>query len=143
MGGAPASWACGYQRRYQDGPAFPWLTEDEARDSSSSPRQLDVFHATWEACHGSDKAVRPPGTPTKGKREVGPERMPYCRILWAQVVGRSFFDPQGNLRMCQGKVCDLSDPCWWVEYPVGDWEELTRREIIHGIELAAQPPVPA
>ena len=36
------------------------------------------------------------------------------------------------------KICDFYDLYWRVEFSDGDWEELTRRELRHGITLAAQ-----
>lgn len=45
--------------------------------------------------------------------------------------------------MFRVKVCDFSDPYWRVVYPDGDWEELTHRELIRGIEVATQPLVDA
>ena len=38
----------------------------------------------------------------------------------------------------QGELCDFYDLYWRVEFSDGDWEELTRRELRHGITLAAQ-----
>ena len=44
----------------------------------------------------------------------------------------------GTSLLAGGKICDFYDPYWRVELSEGDWEELTRRELRHGITLAAQ-----
>ena len=36
------------------------------------------------------------------------------------------------------ELCDFYDLYWRVEFSDGDWDELTRRELRHGITLAAQ-----
>lgn len=142
VGGAekdPTSWAWEYQGRYHDGVVSPWLTEDEAKDSFS-PLQLDVFHASWETYHGPDKAARPPGAPSRGEREVSSRTDALHEYPIGTPVGREFGDRKGNLKLCIGEVCDFSDPYWRVAYPDGDWEELTRRELIHATDLV-KPPV--
>ena len=53
-------------------------------------------------------------------------------------VCRELRDKDGNIIFSRGKVCDFYDPYWRVEFSDGDWEELTRRELRHGITLAAQ-----
>ena len=40
-----------------------------------------------------------------------------------------------NIILNRGKIYD---PYWRVEFSDGDWEELTRRELRHGISWAAQ-----
>jgi len=47
----------------------------------------------------------------------------------------------GTPAIFRGKVCDFSDPYWRVEYQDNDWEEFTRRELVHAIRLANQPPI--
>lgn len=133
------SWAWEYRGRYQDGTLSPWLTEDEVRDSFSS-LQLDVFHAMWETYQNPDKAARPPGPPTRGEREVASREDALLQYPVGTVVGREFADGEGNTKVFRGKVKDFADPYWRVEYADGDWEELTRRELIHGIAVATQPP---
>ena len=56
------------------------------------------------------------------------------------MIDREFADGGGNVKVFRGKIKDFSDPYWRVEYSDGDWEELTRREVIHGIAVATQPP---
>ena len=55
-------------------------------------------------------------------------------------VCRELKDKDGNIILSRGKICDFYDPYWRVEFSDGDWEELTRRELRHGITLAAQVP---
>ena len=45
-------------------------------------------------------------------------------------------DKDGNIILNRGKICDFYDLYWRVEF--SDWEELTRRELRHGITLVAQ-----
>ena len=47
-------------------------------------------------------------------------------------------DKDGNIILSKVKICDVYDPYWRVEFSDGDWEELTRRELRHGITLAAE-----
>ena len=54
------------------------------------------------------------------------------------VVCRELEDKDGNIILSREKICDLYDLYWRVEFSDGDWEELTRRELRHGITLAAQ-----
>lgn len=139
-GNVSTAWAWEYQGRYHDGVLSPWITEDETRDSFS-PLQLDVFHALWEAYHGPDKARRPPGIPTRGEREVASREDALRQYPLGTKVGREFADSEGNLKIFYGTVYDFCDPHWRVEYPDGDWEELTKRELDKGIGLVAQPSV--
>ena len=53
-------------------------------------------------------------------------------------VCRELTDKDGNIILSRGKICDFYGPYWRVELSDGDWEELTRRELRHGITLAAQ-----
>ena len=53
-------------------------------------------------------------------------------------VCRELKDKGGNIILSRGKICDFYDPYWRVEFSDGDWEELTRRELRHGITLTAQ-----
>ena len=48
-------------------------------------------------------------------------------------VCRELKDKDGNIILSRGKICDFYDPYWRVEFSDGDWEELTRRELRHGI----------
>ena len=49
-------------------------------------------------------------------------------------VGREFANIEGQFKVFKTTVFDYSDPSWRVEYPDGDWEELTRREKIRPLE---------
>ena len=53
-------------------------------------------------------------------------------------VCRELEDKDGNIILSRGKIYDFYGPYWRVEFSDGDWEELTRRELRHGITLAAQ-----
>ena len=44
-------------------------------------------------------------------------------------VGRAFQGADGVSRAVLGQVYDSQVPYWRVEYPGGDWEELSRREM--------------
>eukprot|EP00752_Nemacystus_decipiens_P008157 g7296.t1 len=121
-----------------DGAQSDWITEDEARDSFS-PLQLDVFHALWEL-HNLNVARRPPGEPTRGEREVESRKRALEVFPRGTEVGRIFTDAEGRSKTFKATVYDYCDPYWRVEYPDGDWEELTRREVAQGIGVAAQPP---
>jgi len=133
-----SAWTWEYRGRYQDGAQSDWITEDEARDSFS-PLQLDVFHALWEL-HNPDDAPRPPGEPTRGEREVESRERALELYPRGTEVGRIFTDAEGRAKTFKATVYDYCDPYWRVEYPDGDWEELTRREVAQGIGVAAQPP---
>jgi len=135
--GGTGSWAWEYRGRYQDGVQSDWMTEDEVRDSFSS-LQLDVFHATWELLN-PDAATRPPGEPTRGEREVESRERALEMFPRGTVVGRVFADAEGRSKTFKARVYDYCDPYWRVEYSDGDWEELTKREVEHGIGVAAQP----
>ena len=43
------------------------------------------------------------------------------------VIGRVFVDTERRSKTFKAKVYDYCDPYWRVEYPDGDWEELTKR----------------
>jgi len=137
QGKTAGTWTWEYRGRYQDGIQSTWITEDEARDSFS-PLQLDVFHALWEL-HHPDAAPRPPGEPTRGEREVESRERALDMFPCGTVVGRIFTDAEGQPKVFKAKVYDYCDPYWRVEYPDGDWEELTKREVEQGIGVAAQP----
>ena len=135
QGTTAGTWTWEYRGRYQDGIQSTWITEDEARDSFS-PLQLDVFHALWEL-HHPDAAPRPPGEPTRGEREVESRERALDMFPCGTVVGRIFTDAEGQPQVFKAKVYDYCDPYWRVEYPDGDSEELTKREVEQGIGVAA------
>ena len=54
-------------------------------------------------------------------------------------MGREFVDSEGLATTFKATVFDYCDPYWRVEYPDGDWEELTKREMNVGIGVAARP----
>eukprot|EP00903_Cladosiphon_okamuranus_P021321 g19591.t2 len=54
-------------------------------------------------------------------------------------VGREFVDSEGHPKIFKATVFDYCDPYWRVEYPDGDWEDLTKREMDAGVGVAAQP----
>eukprot|EP00752_Nemacystus_decipiens_P016750 g14988.t1 len=125
------AWTWEYRGRYQDGAQSDCITEDEARDSFS-PLQLDVFHALWEL-HNPDAAPRPPGELTRGEREVESRERALEIFPRGTEVGRIFTDAEGRSKTFKATVYDYCDPYWRAEYPDGDWEELTRREVAEGI----------
>ena len=51
---------------------------------------------------------------------------------------RELKDKDGNIILSRVKICDFYDLYSRVEFSDGDWEERTRRELRHGITLAAQ-----
>ena len=55
------------------------------------------------------------------------------------VVGRIFTDSEGNSKTFKATVYDYCDPYWRVQYPDGDREELTKREVDQGMGVAARP----
>ena len=55
------------------------------------------------------------------------------------VVRRIFTDSEGNSKTFKATVYDYCDPYWRVQYPDGDWEELTKREVDQGMGVAARP----
>ena len=114
-----------YRGRFQHGSQSDWITEDEARDSLS-PLQLDVFHALWKL-HQPEADDRPPGDPTRGESEVESRDRALEMFRRGTVVGRVFVDTEGRSKTFKVKVYDYCDPYWRVEYPDGDWEELTKR----------------
>lgn len=138
--GNTTSWAWGYQGRYQDGTLSPWMTEEEAGDSFS-PLQLDVFHAVYEEYHGADATPRPAGPPARGAREVASREQALQLFPRGTLVGREFADNEGHPKGFQAAVFDNCDPYWRVEYPDGDWEELTMREMDDAVGVAARTSV--
>ena len=136
-GGGTTAWAWEYQGKYQDGTLSSWLTEDTVRDSFS-PLQLDVFHAMWEDYYGPEIAARPPGSPSRGKREVATREEALSKFPLGTEVARELMDKEGNVILSRGRVCDFYDPYWRVEYGDGDWEELTRRELRQALVKAEQ-----
>ena len=116
-----------------------WLTEDQARDSFS-PLQLDVFHAMWERYQGPDQAPRPAGAPSRSEKEVAKREGALREFPVGTEVGRELVSETGQRVVRKGKIWDYSDPYWRVEYPDGDWEELSRREVRSALVVASQPP---
>ena len=115
---------------------------DSVRDSFS-PLQLDVFHAMWEDYCGPEIAARPPGPPSRGKREVATREEALSKFPLGTEVARELMDKEGNVILNRGRVCDFYDPYWRVEYGDGDWEELTRRELRQAMVKAEQLQPPA
>eukprot|EP00752_Nemacystus_decipiens_P004057 g3715.t1 len=134
----PSAWTWEYQGRFQDGTLSPWLTYDEASDSFS-PLQLDVFHALYEDYHGANAAPRPAGPPTRGAREVASREHALQLFPIGTPIGREFVDSEGHPQVFKAAVFDYCDPYWRVDYPDGDWEDLTRREMDAGVGVAARP----
>ena len=100
-----------------------------------------MYSTLWEEYHGPRKAARPQGAPSRGGREVASREQALLQFPVGTEVGREFADNSGKIKTFRGRIIDFSDPYWRVEYPDGDWEELTRREVIHGMGVATQPPV--
>ncbi|CAB1096262.1 unnamed protein product [Ectocarpus sp. CCAP 1310/34] len=132
------TWTWEYQDHYQDGALSPWPTEEEVGDSFS-PLQLDVFHALYELFYGENGAPRPAGPPTRGEREVASREQALQLFPVGTQVGREFADSDGHLKVFKATAFDCCDPYWRVEYPDGDWEELTKSEMDKGIGVAARP----
>eukprot|EP00903_Cladosiphon_okamuranus_P005335 g5333.t1 len=130
------AWSWEYRGRHHDGAQSDWITEDEARDSFS-PLQLDVFHALWEL-YCPNEAPRPLGEPSRGEREVVSRELALEMFPPGTKVGRVFMDAEGRSKTFKATLYDYCDPYWRVEYPDGDWEELTKREVENGIGIVAQ-----
>ena len=114
------------------------MTSNEASDSFS-PLQLDVFHALYEEYHGADVTPRP----TRGAREVASRNQALQLFPIGTLVGRKLVDSEGLAKTFKATVLDYCDPYWRVEYPDGDWEELTKREMNGGMGVAARPSLSA
>ena len=136
--GSSTSWTWEYRGKYQDGTLSDWLTEDQTRDSFS-PLQLDVFHAMWEHYHGPSRAPRPAGAPSRSERDVATRTKALREFPIGTEVGRELTDQGGHAVIRKGRVCDFGDPYWRVEYPDGDWEELSRRELRKAVTMATHP----
>lgn len=108
-GGRPTAWAWEYQGKFQDGMVSALLPEDVVGDSLS-PLQLDVFHAMWEYYHGPDVAPRPPGAPSRGKREVVTREEALREFPLGKEVARELQDQKGNFVLSGGEICDICDP---------------------------------
>eukprot|EP00903_Cladosiphon_okamuranus_P016079 g14843.t1 len=52
--------------------------------------------------------------------------------------GRVFTDAEGRSKTFKATLYDYCNPYWRMEYPDGDWEELTKREVENGIGVVAQ-----
>ena len=72
------------------------------------------------------------------EREVATREAALLEFPLGMEVCRELKDKEGNIILSRGKICDFYDPYWRVEFSNGNWEELTRRELRHGITLAAQ-----
>lgn len=75
----------------------------------------------------------------KSRSAKSPCIMPCIISPWT-IVGRKFVDAEGQTKVFRGKVCDFSEPYWRVEYPDGDREELTRRELIREMSVTSSTP---
>ena len=102
--------------------------------------QLDVFHAMYEDYHGVDAAPRPAGPLARSERDVASREQARQPFPIGTQIGREFADREGHLKVFRAAVFDYCDPYLRVEYPDGDWEELTKREVTVGIGVAARPP---
>jgi len=115
--GSTPTWTWEYQGRFQDGTLSPWLTD----------------------YHGTDATPRPAGPLTRGAREVASREQAPQLFPINTPVGREFVDSEGYPKIFKAAVFDYCDPYWRVEYPDGDWEELTKREMDAGVGVAARP----
>ena len=98
-----------------------------------------MFHASYEAYHGPTATTRPAGPPTRGEREMASREQPFQLFPVGTSVGREFANNEGQFKVFKATVFDYSDPFWRVEYPDGDWGELTRREMDTAIGVASRP----
>jgi len=80
-----------------------------------------------------------PRPPTRGVREVESREQALRLFPVGTRVGREFADNEGQTKVFKATVFDFCDPYWRVEYPDGDWEELTKREMDAGVGVAARP----
>ena len=80
-----------------------------------------------------------PRPPTRGVREVESREQALRLFPVGTRVGREFADNEGQTKVFKATVFDFCDPYWRVEYPDGDWEELTKREMDAGVGVAACP----
>ena len=131
----------GIQGQVPDGVECTWLNEEEVRESST-PLQLDVFHALRELPQGGNHRTRPPGVPTRGKKETTSREEALRAVPMGTKVRREFADFRGQRKVSKGDVYDFSDPCWRVRYPDGDWEELDCQEIKGGKSWRQLQPKP-
>ena len=58
-------------------------------------------------------------------------------------VGRELADNERQTKVFKATIFEFCDPYWRVEYPDGDWEELTKREMDVGVGVAARPSLSA
>ena len=82
---------------------------------------------------------RPAGPPTRGAREVASRAQALQLFPIGTPIGREFVDSEGHPKVFKAAVFDYCDPYWRVDYPDGDWEELTKREMDAGVGVAARP----
>ena len=129
-------WRWEYRGRFQGGSESEWVDEEEASNSFTS-LQLDVFHALWEAYHGSHCQPRPPTAPSKSERDALSRELALMRHPVGTKVRRGFADGTGYIKEDTGVVYDFCVPYWRVRYPDGDWEELNDREVKKGRQKAA------
>ena len=90
--------------------------------------------------HGADAANCPPGSPTRGARDVASRDQALQLSPIGTPVGREFVGSEGYLylKVFKATIFDCCDP-YWVEHPDGDREELTKREMDVGMGVAARP----
>ena len=131
--GSPGdAWGWQYKGRYQIRTESEWLKEEEIRDSFT-PLQLDVFHALWETYKGQGCRPRPESALSKGERDTELCARALQDFPAGTQVRRPFEGADGVRRKAVGRVYTSQVPYWRVQYPDGDWEELSRREMNDGV----------
>ena len=125
------AWKWRYKGRFVDGRESQWLSEEEARDSST-PLQLDVCHALWETYHGAECRARPTSTLTRKERDGIDQEQALKQHPVGTVIRREFADAEVNKMRHLSKVFDYKSPYWRVRYADRDWEELNECGILKG-----------
>ena len=85
------------------------MITDKTSDSSS-PLQLDVFHALYEECHGANAAPHPAGPSTHGARDVASRDQALQLFPVGTPVGKEFVDSEGHPKIFKATIFDYCPP---------------------------------
>ena len=132
--------------RDPNNPSRQERTEDDPKQRSPVDATENVGPNPWavdsdtESGQSTTDTVtpRPSGPTTRGELEVVSREEALRLFPKGTTVGREFVDSEGKSKVWIATVLDYSDPYWRVEYPDGDWEELTKREMDAGVGAAAR-----
>ena len=94
---------------------------------SSTPFQLDVFHAMWEVYQETDCSPKLDGMPSEGEQRAAPREEAFTRQLVGTQVKREFAEDMGEPTVFTGMVYDPNEPFGWVRSPDRGWKELKAR----------------